>query len=567
MKSDLASLEGIAKKVELLINIDDLLEKKGLISLDQKKVVERERKSSGKTIEKLCVEFGFITETAINQIIEEHLGYEAFYPEKHLIDQSLLNKFPRALAERFYVIPLSFSYNTMVVAMVDPFDLRALDCLKEHFPKIGHYKKCIAEESVLMAAIDRYYGYPWTLEKILESLEKNLKGNNETNVEESSINNFLNIVLVDAVKRRASDIHLSPEKNLIQVRYRIDGILQSLCCFHAVHWSRIVARLKIMSGLDIVETRRFQAGSFHCFIKGREVYFRLATHPTQYGENIVIRVLDRYYGVKSLSDLGLEEKQLKILLNLIQKPQGMIVFCGPTGCGKTTTLFSLVEELKGTHKNIFTLEDPIEYRIAKIHQTSIQKKLGMSMAEGIKSILRQDPDVILIGEIRDEETAQMAFRASMTGHLVLTTLHAQSGLGVIHRLMDLGIKSSLFPSNLLAVVSQRLVRLLCLRCKQKRKGSRGLDYYWAEGCEECSYLGSQGRKALADIIILDQEFEEAFLSDSPLSSLNNILKLKKYNSFQEHAQKLIQKGMVGAEEVKRIVGLEDLHVDLLLGDR
>src|SRR5690606_30920506 len=326
-------------------------------------------------------------------------------------------------------------------------------------------------------------------------------------------------LLMDAVKRSASDIHFEPEYAFLRIRYRIDGVLQQIRSLHKTYWPGIAVRLKVISGMDIAETRSPQDGRLNINLGGRPIDFRVASHPTIHGENIVLRVLDREKSIIPLDRMGLRSETLEELKLMMARPEGMVIVTGPTGSGKTTTLYSLLSHLNTESVNIMTLEDPVEYPVTMMRQTSVAEVNKVDFANGIRSIMRQDPDIILVGEIRDEDTATMAFRAAMTGHQVFSTLHTNSALGTFPRLLDIGISPDIMAGNIIGVVAQRLVRVLCPHCKETyspdsdERKLLGLTpraeakIYRQVGCKRCNYTGYRGRMAIIELLRIDSDMD------------------------------------------------------------
>ena len=342
---------------------------------------------------------------------------------------------------------------------------------------------------------------------------------------------LVNTILFDATKRNASDIHLEPEANFIRLRYRIDGVLHNIRSLHRTHWSEISHRLKIIGGLDIASTRSLQDGRFPMHIAGSTIDFRMAVMPTAMGENIVIRILDQRRALLPLEELGFNTEALKHLEKMLERPEGIVLVTGPTGSGKTTSLYSMLNKISTPHVNIMTLEDPIEYQFNLIRQTSVQEEQGLSFAEGVRGILRQDPDIIFIGEVRDSDTAQMALRAAMTGHQVFTTLHCNDTLGALPRLMDLGLPTRMMAGNISGIIAQRLVPRLCPSCQTKRPATSDECRILrcdpvkppllteSTGCDLCDNTGTKGRVAVAEILTVSPALDELISSDAPRSML------------------------------------------------
>jgi type II secretory ATPase GspE/PulE/Tfp pilus assembly ATPase PilB-like protein len=331
---------------------------------------------------------------------------------------------------------------------------------------------------------------------------------------------LVDALLVDAIKQGASDVHLEPEGNFVRLRYRIDGKLVQVRSFHKDYWPAIVVRIKIMSGMNIAETRNPQDGRTSYFVLGRDIDFRVATHPTIFGENIVMRILDKHKALMPLEYLGFSRQNDQLLRKLLKRPEGIIIVTGPTGSGKTTTLYSVLSFINSVDVNIMTLENPVEYQLPMLRQSDIKDEKGMDFVTGIKSLMRQDPDIIFVGEVRDEATANMAMRAAMTGHRVFTTLHTNDAIGAIPRLIDIGIPPHLLSGSLICIVAQRLMRKLCSKCKEgapitpEEARVLGLDpnkpvtIYHAKGCETCLGTGYKGRIAAQEIFPVDKGLDE-----------------------------------------------------------
>ncbi len=387
-------------------------------------------------------------------------------------------------------------------------------------------------------------------------------------VDESSqpVVRLVEALLADAVQRAASDIHFEPELGFLRVRYRLDGVLQAMRSLHPGWWPGMLVRLKVLAGMNIAETRAPQDGRFSLHLSGRSIDFRVSSHPVTHGENVVLRILDRQQGIVPLSQLGLAEDTLARLTGLLAQPEGLILVTGPTGSGKTTTLYSILTHLNREGVNIMTLEDPVEYPLPLVRQTSINETAKLDFAQGIRSILRQDPDIILVGEIRDAATADMAFRAAMTGHQVYATLHSNSALGAIPRLLDIGVLPDIMASNLIGVVAQRLVRVLCPHCRQPLMPNQeelalpGITadsvLYRPVGCEHCRHIGYHGRMALMEVLRVDAALEELIARRASARQLRHHLLEKGFRPLVMEGLRRVLQGMTSLAEVQRVVGLQ-----------
>ena len=381
---------------------------------------------------------------------------------------------------------------------------------------------------------------------------------------------LIDALLTDAVKREASDVHFEPEAGFLRIRYRIDGLLHQIRALHKSYWAAMAVRIKVMSSMNIAETRAPQDGRISLNINGRPVDFRVSSQPTIHGENVVLRVLDRQKGIVPLDGLGLTEQQLDLLKLMIARPEGLILMTGPTGSGKTTTLYSILNHINSEGLNIMTLEDPVEYPMAMIRQTSVAEASKLDFANGVRAMLRQDPDVILVGEIRDEDTAVMAFRAAMTGHQVYSTLHTNSAIGAIPRLLDIGIVPDIIAGNIIGVVAQRLLRRLCLQCRSPQtpepwevrllglQPERSLPtIFRAEGCPECNYRGYRGRMAIMEVMRMDSDLDELVARRASYREIRNAARAKGFRTLAEDGVRRVLEGSTSLDELARVVDLTE----------
>ena len=431
-----------------------------------------EQKKSKEHLGKILVRLGFATEAIIRDVIGGVIGQESVDLNRAVADGDAVKMVPKDMARRLRVLPINFdsNRNQLTVAMADIFDVVALDQLNAHAGGAIEIVPVLAGEAEIEKAIDQFYGFELSVDGILNEIETGEIDYQSLDAESDEYSQpvvrLVNALLSDAVKRSASDIHFEPEEGFLRFRYRIDGVLRQIRSLHKNYWSAIAVRLKVMAGLDIAETRAPQDGRISLSLSGRPVDFRVSTLPTVYGENIVLRVLDRQKGIVPLDKLDLQDDEITLLKLMVARPEGIILVTGPTGSGKTTTLYSILSYLNTESVNIMTLEDPVEYPMTMIRQTSANETSRLDFASGIRSMMRQDPDIILVGEIRDDDTATMALRAAMTGHQVFSTLHTNSALGAIPRLLDIGVKPDILAGNIIGVIAQRLVRKLCEKCKE-----------------------------------------------------------------------------------------------------
>jgi len=445
----------------------------GLLSQDQFQIGLIQSKRTGDALDKTLVQLGFITETLLNNAIIENdqssgFGVSSISLAGALPDPDALALISGDFARRYGLIPVSLKNQILVVATTDLYDLPARDRLQSQLGSDVSLQLVLAGEREISEASDRFYGFELSIDGILNEIETGELGDDavsQTADYHQPVVRLVDAILSDAVKHRASDIHFEPEAGFVRIRYRVDGVMSQVRSFHIDYWAAIVVRIKVMAELNIAESRAPQDGQLSMNISGGDIEFRVSCMPTVHGENVVLRVLDRQKGIVPLDELGLKPEILQQLDKSMRRPEGLILITGPTGSGKTTTLYSMLNHKSNESINIMTLEDPVEYPMPLVRQTSVNEQVKLDFSSGIKSILRQDPDVILVGEIRDSHAAEMVFRASMTGHQVYSTLHSNSALGAISRLQDLGVTPDLIGANIISIVGQRLVRKLCLTCR------------------------------------------------------------------------------------------------------
>lgn len=548
-------------------SIIDTLRRRELLSADQLQIGLLEAQKTGKSLDKILLELGFISEAVLRDTRSETAGGESVELAGALPDAYALELLPVAVARRLKVIPLSYQpdESSLLLAMVDTHDLQSLDKLRTHIGPDVNIRVALAGEREVMEAIDRFYGFELSIDGILTEIETGA-------IDHSSIDSgsaeysqplvrLVEAILSDAVRKSASDIHFEPEAGFIRIRYRIDGVMLQVRSFHIDYWSAIAVRLKVLAELNIAETRAPQDGRMSFGIAGAPIEFRVSVLPTIHGENIVLRILDRKKGIVAMDALGLSAPVADTLNLMMARPEGLILVTGPTGSGKTTTLYSMLNRISDERINIMTMEDPVEYPLPLLRQTTVNSQVKLDFAAGIRAILRQDPDVILVGEIRDEETAEMAFRASMTGHQVYSTLHANTAIGALARLADMGVSRSVIFGNIIGIVGQRLVRKLCSSCKFTRvpeafelKIVGDCDViYQAGSCADCNQQGYRGRLALMEVLRFTPELEDMVLEGASPSALLLTARESGFQSLADDAVRRVIDGITSLEEVSRVI--------------
>lgn len=555
------------------LRLGERLVAEGFITPDELRVALMEHRISGKRLGEVIVSLGFMDEQTAKRVIGEITGFKYIDLQTVVPDPVALQTIDEDFARAYMVLPLSYQDDLLRIAMVDPDNVILLDKIKRHVGRVDlRVEPFVASKKDIQEALDKYYGYTLSIDGILDELETGEVDIQLLAHEESyahPVVRLVNAILTDAVKNGASDIHFEPEEFYVRIRYRIDGILKQIRLIHKTFWSGISVRLKVIADLDLTDSRKPQDGRMELFVHGRRIFFRVSSLPTLYGENFVLRILDRDKGIVPLDNLGLDEKSLSDLRIMISRPAGILLVTGPTGSGKTTTLYSILNEKNEVSTNIMTLEDPVEYPMELIRQTQVNEEAGMTFASGVRALLRQDPDVILIGEVRDGETAEMAFRAAMTGHQVFATLHTNSAIGAIPRLIDIGVPPSIMAGNIIGIVAQRLARRLCKHCKQPytpephekvlleiKDDSTVL--YRATGCEHCENSGYKGRLAILETLKITKEIDDLILRQSEWQEIESLAKKQGFKTLLDTALYWVLKGETTLEEVARVIDMSPL---------
>lgn len=556
------------------LRLGELLVQQGLITQDQLRIALTEQRSQNIPIGRLLVRLGFVTEAVVRDIMARTIGQESIDLTQVLVDADALKLVPQEFARRHRLLPIAYDdeQNLLTVAITEVFNVVALDQLRAMLGSNTQIKTVLAGQAQLDEYIDQFYGYELSVDGILREIETgeiDYQSLQLAGVDEYTqpIVRLVGALLVDAVKRGASDIHFEPEYAFLRVRYRIDGVLEQVRSLHKNYWPGIAVRLKVISAMNIAESRAPQDGRISLNLNGRPVDFRVSTQPTIWGENIVLRILDREKSIIALEQMRLPKQVMSKLNLMLARPEGILIITGPTGSGKTTTLYSLLAKLNVESVNIMTLEDPVEYPVALMRQTSVNETARIDFANGIRSIMRQDPDIILVGEIRDRETAEMAFRAAMTGHQVFTTLHTNSALGAFPRLLDIGIVPDIMAGNVIGVIAQRLVRTLCTNCKEayapnteerQLLGSNldtALKLFRPVGCPKCNHRGYRGRTAVMEILHMDADMDELVARRATPRELREAAAAKSFRPLAEEGIQRVIEGVTSLAEVARAIDL------------
>lgn len=572
--------------VEVKKSFGDFLVGLGVITIDQFKKVSQEQKQRGERLEQTIVRLGYAKEELILQCLADYFNLPFVDLDTYLIDEKVVKTISEEMARRHILIPIFKIGNTLTIVMTNPLNLLALDEVRNRVK--ADVEIAISTEKKIQKAIGQHYGpTDSTLESTLQQI---MKGNQvgamqepadykktydlvvkdlpSGTMEDASATRMLDLVMIQAIRDRASDIHIEPDEKALGIRFRIDGYLfEALTLPRQIH-PALTSRIKILAEMDIAETRLPQDGNFNIKLERRSFEIRVSTFPTIYGENVVLRILDQTSTLFKLDDLGFSEEVLNHFKQLVRKTSGIILVTGPTGSGKTTTLYALLNMINSKEKNIITIEDPVEYRLALIRQTQINPKAGINFATGLRSILRQDPDIIMIGEIRDLETAEIAMQSALTGHLVLSTLHTNDAPEAISRLMDIGVEPYLISSSVIGVLAQRLVRMICPDCKvpyevdSKVMGDLGgdslnlkgpLTFYRGKGCKKCKQSGYLGRSGIFELLLVNEEIKKLISEKASTQVIREVAKKTAgLIPLRVDGLRRIVKGMTTLDEVDRV---------------
>lgn len=546
---------------------------RGILSQDQLRIALMEQKARGVPLGKILVQLGFLSEATLREVLAESFGHGQIDLARLVPSKVALQLVPRDFAKRHSVFPISVDEDrrTLSIACSSPNNVVTVDQLNALLDGRYRLEISVSAEGEIANAIDTHYGNELSIDGILNEIETGEidAASLEAAGREYSgpVVRLVDAILDDAIQQRASDIHFEPEAGFLRIRYRIDGVLRQIRALHARFWPSMSVRLKIISGMNIAESRAPQDGRISLLMNGRQVDFRASVLPTIHGENFVLRILDRASNLIALEQMDLTARQFEAIEAIMARPEGIVLVTGPTGSGKTTTLYSILARLNEEGVNIMTLEDPVEYPLPMVRQSNISASMKLEFGNGIRAMMRQDPDIILVGEVRDAETATMALRASMTGHQVFSTLHTNSAIGAIPRLKDLGLKPELMAGNLVGVIAQRLCRKLCVHCRAPYEANedtiaalrlvpgRGYTLYRADGCSHCDHRGFRGRLALLEVLCFDEEIDDLVARNASIHELHRAARRRGFRTLAEDAVRRIVQGVTSIDEAARVIDL------------
>ncbi len=568
--------------------ISQALVEEGFITREDMKKALGEHRKTGIGLAQILISKKMITQKRLLEFFEKRLKISYANLSNYLIDPKIVKKVPENIARQYGLIAILKVRNTISVAMVDPIDSFVIDSLKDITG--SDIKPLVSTQKEITEAIDKYYSMTGNEKETVNNINSLKKFTQQMHgVEEIDLKNFdsvqlgeeggapviklVNLIMERALEYGASDIHIEPDEKLVRTRFRIDGMLQEVMSLPKKMEAPVVSRIKVMSNLDIAEKRVPQDGRVKLKTANKELDVRVSTFPTVHGEKVVLRILDKQSVLFSLTDLGFSDDVLNKFSTIISKPNGIILVTGPTGSGKSTTLYAALDQINSIDKNIVTIEDPVEYQLPMINQSQVNPKAGFDFAGGLRSILRQDPDVVMVGEIRDYETAEVAIRAALTGHLVFSTVHTNDAAGAVTRLIDMGVEPFLVASSVICMMAQRLVRKICPHCRQavnikkevlekifslaKVEPEENQKIYVGRGCEKCKFTGYKGRIAINELLMPNEEIRDYVVAKKPTSVIKNTARKAGMFTLREDGLRKVLQGTTTVEEVVRVTQMDE----------
>jgi type IV pilus assembly protein PilB len=559
--------------------LGDILLERGLISQEGLASALEEQRRTGDRLGECLVRLGFVTDDQVADALSEHLRLERVDFSRRYLAPEVVELVPSSVITSKYVLPLEIEDGILFVAMADPLDINVIDDLQRLTGKI--IRPMVATEDEIMEAFQRTRNIAQSARELLDDC----RDREEEEQQEERTPQYLgdapgvrlaNLILEQAIMQKASDIHLEPHETRMKVRYRIDGLLRDIMEIPKHLQGDINSRLKVMAGMDITERRKPQDGRIQLNFNGYDVDLRISTLPTVYGEKIVARVLQKASHLMDLDEFGFSHADLEKIERMLRLSQGLILVTGPTGSGKTTTLYAFLNKLNSPDKNVMTVEDPVEYLLDGVNHVQVNPRVGLTFATGLRTVLRQDPDVIMVGEIRDEETAEIAVRSALTGHLVLSTLHTNGAVAAVSRLFNMGMEPYILSSTIIGIVAQRLVRRICPDCREEVELTdpliirfiRSLNLepprrvYRGKGCPLCGNTGYRGRTAIGEVLVFNKELRQAVERRAGEDELMEIALRSGMNTLQHAAVSKLAEGVTTTEEIIRTVYSVEMEGDL-----
>ncbi|MBN3032596.1 MAG: Flp pilus assembly complex ATPase component TadA [Candidatus Saganbacteria bacterium] len=547
-------------------SLRDCLVSSGLLNEAQVKEAIEEGRRTGETLIKSLLHKGLINEETLITFLEKEMEIPRVDLSSYLVDQKTIELVPIQIARKYKLIPLFKVGDVLTIAIVDPFDVLALD-------EVRNKSKCDVEPMVATSkeidtAITQYYGVSGSVEALIKDVGAAKAAPAAALTDDAPVIKLVNLLIVRAIAEGASDVHIEPTEKHIRVRYRIDGMMRDVSTAPLYLLPSLITRVKVMGKMDIAESRLPQDGRFELKAEGKSIDVRVSVYPIIYGESIVMRLLDKSNVMITLEQLGLGDEVMRAFIEVIKRPFGIVLVTGPTGSGKTTTLYSTLNRIVTPEKNIMTIEDPVEYELPGVRQAQVNVKAGLEFANALRSMLRQDPDVLLVGEVRDEDTARVAIQSALTGHLVFSTLHTNDAAGSLGRLVNMGVEPFLIASAMAASVAQRLLRAICPKCKEpfepppevlQKLGlspNERVQFFHGKGCKNCRNTGYRGRTAIFEILVVDLKIQELILRRASTTELKQAAVAGGMKTMRDDGLRKAKEGLTTIDEVFRVTQLD-----------
>ncbi|MFH0985194.1 MAG: GspE/PulE family protein [Candidatus Omnitrophota bacterium] len=552
------------------VKLIELLLKQGLIQQDQADQAKKEAGRVGQPLESVLVKGGYITDEELASTKATILGVPYIDLNNYRLDRELIKLIPEKIAKKYSLIPLFSTGNSLSIGMVDPHNIVAIDQVRK-LTNFDVVDAILVSAGGFQVALNAYYHFRGSMEEIVKTLEKEKTPNTQEVIlgeitEKTPVSQLVDSLFLQAVQSRASDIHIEPEETIVSVRLRVDGLLHHITTFPITIQNSVVSRIKILAGMDITESRKPQDGKIRTELEGKDLDIRVSTFPTLFGENVVLRLLDKRAMLPNLVELGFAKENLERFEKLITRSHGIILVTGPTGSGKTTTLYAALSKINSEEKNIVTIEDPVEYVLSRVRQTQVNIKAGITFANGLRGFLRQDPDIMMVGEIRDRETVDMAIQSALTGHLVFSTLHTNDAPSALTRLVDMGAEPFLISSSVIGILAQRLVRINCSKCREPYTPSAGVlqsvgfpegtQVMRGKGCSKCNQTGFTGRCGIFEMMFITDEIKSLVDARRSAAEIKKKAVEQGMKTLREDGLEKVQKGITTLEEVLRVTEIE-----------
>jgi type IV pilus assembly protein PilB len=552
------------------VKLLDLLVKQGLLQQGQADQAKKESGRVGQPLESVLVKSGFVTEEEVARTKASILGIPYIDLGNYRLDRELVKLVPEKIAKKYSLIPLFATGNSLSVGMVDPQNIVALDQVRK-LTNFDMVDAILVSPGGFQAAFNACYHSYGSMSDIVKTLEKSKTPSMQETLlgeitEQTPVSQLVESLLLQAVQSRASDIHIEPEEAIVSVRLRVDGLLKHITTFPLSIQNSVVSRVKILAGMDITENRKPQDGKIRMDLEGKDLDIRVSTFPTLFGENVVLRLLDKRAMLPNLTDLGFSKENLDQFSKLILRSHGIVLVTGPTGSGKTTTLYASLSRINSEEKNIVTIEDPVEYVLPRVRQTQVNVKAGITFANGLRGFLRQDPDIMMVGEIRDRETVEMAIQSALTGHLVFSTLHTNDAPSALARLIDMGAEPFLISSSVIGILAQRLVRVNCVKCREAYAPSaavlqsvgfpEGTQIMRGKGCSKCNQTGFTGRIGIFELMFITDEIKTLVDGRHSAADIRKKAVEQGMKTLRQDGLEKVLRGVTTLEEVLRVTEIE-----------